>query len=272
MILSREWMALQREAALAAQQIGSGVTALGSADHHNMGYYAQAFFGLSIGLERLAKLIVVADYAIENSGAFPTNLTLRQIGHNLDLLLNKCEAISIVRRTGMEYCMRPNDPVHIGIVRTLTEFARVSRYYNLDLIVGLSASNVPEPIAAWWNRVASIIIEKHYSESRRKRDYAIASDLHAQAGDAILVRGSTEDGQDISNLEELMIRDRITLIVQKHGRRYTLQIVRWLSFLITELSGNIANEALFGLDEPFRGFMVEDKYLLSRKSWSIYRP
>ena len=64
-----EWHALGREAELSAEQIAQGVTALGKANHAQKGIYTQAFFGLSIGLERLAKLILLADHAISNSGA-----------------------------------------------------------------------------------------------------------------------------------------------------------------------------------------------------------
>jgi hypothetical protein len=64
-----EWHALRREATLVRQLVGAGVTALGRANYADKkGDYYTAFFGLSIGLERLVKLILVADYAISNSG------------------------------------------------------------------------------------------------------------------------------------------------------------------------------------------------------------
>jgi len=52
-----EWHTIGREAELAVEQTASGITALGRANHRRKGYYTQAFFGLSIGLERIAKLI-----------------------------------------------------------------------------------------------------------------------------------------------------------------------------------------------------------------------
>jgi hypothetical protein len=82
-IFTQQWHALGREADLAAAQICSGVTALGRANHAQKGYYTNAFFGLSIGLERLCKLIVLADYAIDNSGQFPGNSDLMKCGHNI---------------------------------------------------------------------------------------------------------------------------------------------------------------------------------------------
>jgi hypothetical protein len=50
-----EWKALHREASLVSQIIGSGATALGRASYgRGFGEYYAAFFGLSIGIERLA--------------------------------------------------------------------------------------------------------------------------------------------------------------------------------------------------------------------------
>jgi hypothetical protein len=63
-----EWHALNREAQLAAGQIAIGITALGKANYADKGRYAEAFFGLSIGLERMAKLILIAGHCIENHG------------------------------------------------------------------------------------------------------------------------------------------------------------------------------------------------------------
>ena len=73
----------------------------------------------------------------------------------------------------------------------------------------------------------------------------------------------------------MMTRAGATRIVQKYGRLYVMQLIRWLSMIIWELSHKGAYElrieALLGLDEPFRIFCNEDRYLIGRKTWSIYR-
>jgi len=74
-------------------QAGQGVTMLGRASYAHPGLYMQAFLGLSLGLERMGKLIFLADHAIRNGGTFPTDQDLRKIGHDLTSLLTKCEAI-----------------------------------------------------------------------------------------------------------------------------------------------------------------------------------
>ena len=168
---SAEWHALGREAALAAEQLASGATLLGKANHAQKGLYLQAFFGLSIGLERVAKLVAVADFAIEKHGRFPNNNDLKnKFGHDIDVLLNYCDQLSIKWRNGQNYSERPNLPIHKGIVETLTEFATTSRYYNLNFIVGREAKKIPEPD---WRVVAESggahIAKTLYPKTARKR-------------------------------------------------------------------------------------------------------
>jgi len=75
--MTENWIALAREAGLAAEHLAIGATALGKADFARHAHYAQAFFALSTGLERSTKLILVVDHAVENSGAFPPNRDVR---------------------------------------------------------------------------------------------------------------------------------------------------------------------------------------------------
>jgi hypothetical protein len=273
---SAEWHALGREAALAAEQLASGATLLGKANHAQKGLYLQAFFGLSIGLERVAKLVAVADYAIENHGRFPNNDDLKnRFGHQIDVLLNYCDQLSIKWRNGQDYSERPNLLIHKGIVETLTEFAKLSRYYNLNLIIGREAKQIPEPIGAWWQRVGQPILQKHYTQRQREKDEAHGKVMNALLGDIAIVIHHDEQEKKIDNVEAMMMQTGATRIVQKYGRLYTLQIVRWLTFLISELSfiGAYQHgiEPLLGLNEYYGIFMNNDAYFKKRKTWSIYR-
>ncbi len=272
---SAEWHALGREAALAAEQLASGATLLGKANHAQKGLYLQAFYGLSIGLERVAKLVAVADYVIENHGQFPNNNDLKKIGHDIIVLLKYCDHLSIKWRNGKNYSERPNLAIHKGIVETLTEFAICSRYYNLDFITGSEAKKFPEPIGAWWQRVGEPILLKHYNQRQRKKDEAKGKFINSLLSDITFVLHHDEQGKQINNLEAMMMQTGATRIVQKYGRLYTLQIIRWLAFLIADLSHIGAYqhriEPLLGLDEYFGIFMNNDAYLKDRKTWSIYR-
>ena len=267
-----EWHALGRESQLAASQIAIGVTALGRASYADKGRYAQAFFGLSIGLERMAKLILIAEHCIQNQGRFPTDAELRRFGHDIESLLSHCEPIAQKYRVGKKYADRPDSLIHMGIVDTLSEFAKLSRYYNLDLVAGGKAAQLPEPIWAWWTRVGVPILDKHYTAARRKRDYEHATIIGAMMGGHAMVLHHDESGRQITDMAELSALTGATKIVQKYGQLYSLHLVRWLTYTIFELSHTGAYRdrivALLGLYEPFGQFMNDDAYLRGRRRWT----
>jgi len=89
------WHAMHREANLVSQLIGVGVTALGKATYASgMGEYYTAFFGLSIGIERLSKLVLIANHVLRSNGQLPDKTTVRQFGHNLVKLLDEVERVA----------------------------------------------------------------------------------------------------------------------------------------------------------------------------------
>lgn len=273
-MLNAELQAVQREAQLAAEQVAHGATVLGMANHAQTGLYNQAFFGLSIGLERIGKLIFLADHAINHQGSFPGNRDLRAIGHDVVSLLNLCEQIGKCLDLQRDYSSRPSDLIHKGIEEVLSLFATKLRYYNLDHLSG-SGSDLADPIAMWWEKVATPICERHYTSRQREQDVQEAAVVEDAFGGNTLVIHSTEDGTPIQCISEMFRRSRATRVVQRYGRMYVLQIARWLSSIIFELSQTGAYErrieALLGLHEPFAIFRNEDAYLRRRKRWSIYR-
>lgn len=273
MALGAQWRAMQREAQLSAEQSAHGITVLGRANHAQIGYYTQAFFALSIGLERMGKLIFLADYAIRNKGAFPTDRDLRKIGHDLGPLLGKCEEIGTSISQNRDYSVRPNDPIHQGIEDVLSLFATKLRYYNLNNLSGADQGQ-HDPVALWWGKVATPICSRHYTEKQRKKDAADAAVMENILGESSTIIHSTETGDPINSIQTLFAQARATIVVQKYGRLYTMQIIRWLASILFELSHQGAYElriqALLGLHEPFTIFLNDDFYLRSRKTWSIY--
>jgi hypothetical protein len=276
-MLSPQHLALNREAGIAAELIASGLTLLGRASYARTGLYGQAFFNLSIGFERTTKLIYIADYAIDNAGKFPSNDMLKStIGHDLDHLFSHVEKISIKRRSGKDFSERPRTDIHNGIVQTLTEFARTTRYYNLDLVTGgKAARNSREPMAAWNERVIQPILEKHCKPTRRNRIDKDAAIVSAMFADNAVVTFVDEAGGLMKSVYAASQRTGETEIATKWAPFYVLQLARWLTFLIDDLAQKGAYihriGALLGLEEHFGIFMNEDAYLKSRRTWSTYR-
>ena len=89
------WQPIRRETMLARELIGAGVTSLGKANHADRkGEYYNAFFGLSIGIERLAKLILVTDCAIRANGRMPPASKLKKFGHKIVQLLEEVDEVA----------------------------------------------------------------------------------------------------------------------------------------------------------------------------------
>lgn len=267
------WRAVQSEAQIAATQVAHGVTMLGRANHAQIGFYTQAFFGLSIGFERMGKLIFLAAHAIQHRGIFPSDQDLRAIGHDIASLLSKCEEIGAKLEQDRPFKERPANSIHRAIEEVLSLFARKLRYYNLNYLAGSSAGQ-DDPIALWWQKVAVLICDKHYSMRQRKVDDRNGQLLDQRFADNTFCFHTGEDGNSINSLQLMYTRGRATQVVQKYGRLYVLQIARWLASILFELAHQGAYvhriKPLLGIEEPFAIFHNEDNYLKERKTWSIY--
>lgn len=271
-----EWHALGREAQLAAQALAVGVTTLGKANYASKGLYTKAFFDLSIGLERLGKLIIVTDWVMKSSGSFPTDKNLRELGHDLLKIKESVEKISVSRGIVSDLAVAANDKIHSEIWSALSEFGKISRYYNLDSVSGGIGASASEPIARWWSHVVTPILAKHYSPKLKARDHSVAYLTGALLGPVSTVLYFDESGEKVKSIESASKLTGATSIAQKYGRLYVLQIVRWMANILSDLSHDGAYKMrigfLLGLNEPFAIFYNDDAYFKSRKTWSVYRP
>jgi hypothetical protein len=151
-----KFIALNRETELAKRVTCSGLTALRKANPSRPGLYYDAFFGISIGIERLAKLAWLIDERIA-SGTFPTDDDLKKKGHNIRLLLDLASAIRLNRKCHPDvpsrYTTLPDDPISTGIINFLSDFAKVTRYFNIDFITGGKSIQMGDPIKIWHSTV-----------------------------------------------------------------------------------------------------------------------
>lgn len=270
-----EWHALGREASLVRHLIGSGATAIGRANYaYKMGEYYTAFFGLSVGLERLSKLVLVANYAIENSGKMPGEKVVRKFGHKLIDLANEVESISGKMQLSLRYS-RPTQDIPQKILECLDSFAdaRRGRYANFASLDNPNLTE-DEPISKWWGEVAECILEKHYyGKAAQKRVESRAELIDSMISPFTMVIQTNESGHTMQDVESASIRTGQNAIVQKWGRYYSLAIARWLSTVLSELSHiacythNI--DGFFGLNEYFYSYTVDDSFLKTRMVWPL---
>lgn len=269
------WHALGREASLVRHLIGSGATAIGRANYADkMGEYYTAFFGLSVGLERLSKLILVAHYAIENSGKMPDEKAVRKFGHKLIDLANEVEGISERMQLSLRYS-RPTQEIPQKILECLDSFAdaRRGRYANFSSLDNPNLTT-DEPINKWWGEVAECILKKHYyGKAAQKRVEIRAELIESMISSCTMVMYTNESGHAMQDVESAFIRAGQNEIVQKWGRYHSLAIARWLSTVLSELSRIACYthdiDVFFGLNEYFYSYTVDDSFLKTRKVWPL---
>ncbi|MCA1435600.1 hypothetical protein I6F33_21795 [Bradyrhizobium sp. BRP20] len=271
-----EWHALHREATLVSQLIGAGTTALGRASYASrFGDYYTAFFGLSIGIERLAKLILIADYVLEHSGKLPDQAAVKRYGHKLGMLVEEADRIAKKHNLKLE-TPKPDGPIPKAIILCLDAFADASkgRYANFEAIGNPAFNPANEPVAMWWREVVEPILKKHYRGTRAEAGVkARAQVIDAMIGGMSSVNFFDESGGTMDNVATASERTGQTRWAQKYGRFYTLSIVRWLSevfSVLTQINGyKFGLEVLFGHYEFFNTYRVDDNFLLTRRNWPL---
>jgi len=112
------------------------------------------FFNLSVGIERSLKAIVIIDHMLTNQLAVPNKNQLQGYGHNVVDLYDVCVTIGTTRRSVV-----PNrsqlDAIDQELLRLISDFARVTRYHNLDALdaqrTRRRAEKENEPAHGWYS-------------------------------------------------------------------------------------------------------------------------
>ena len=232
MITDPRFIAFNREAKLAKRLTCSGLTALGKATPARAGIYYDAFFGLSIGLERLAKLAWIIDECIRRNGAFPTDKDLRSVGHDIQTLVKKAQ---LVKRRQSTYSILPSDSVTGHIIKFLSEFAQGTRYYNIDFFVGGKSKGMGDPIKTWHTRVGAAILASPEIKTKRKRLQTQSQQVAGLISPAV-VFATAADGTSLSAVAELFLSESEASEINKQAQRKILAVVRYLSLLISDLA------------------------------------
>ena len=272
-----EWHFIKQEAQLVRHLLGSGVTALGRANYADKkGEYYTAFFALSVGIERLCKLILVIDYTLSNDGRMPTQEVVRKYGHHLEKLTDEVASAANRHAIREEY-NRPAGKIVSAIISNLDGFAdaRRGRYANFEALGDTNLTS-HEPVSKWWLEVAEPILIEHYKGTKTQTKVeSNARLLDHLIGTFTLVRYTTETRELMSDVETASRRTGQTAVVQKWSRFYTLKLIRWLSEVYKEMAYKAVYgkryDAFFGSWEFFDTFIVDDHFLRMRKIWPLDR-
>jgi len=178
-----QFLLLRQEGKLLCSALSQGLTIL--ADGSSEGAHYMAFFHLSIGLERLMKVILILHHMAEHGLALPTNRELRAFGHDLGQLIAASEAIA-KKTLGRPTLSIPPGSIDDDILKHLRTFATTTRYYNLDKLSGVLARTDP---LENWNAILDRIFETDVRPDQRKLIYRMSADVLRGCGPQLLISG-----------------------------------------------------------------------------------
>jgi hypothetical protein len=264
MITDPRFIAFNREAELAKRC--SGLTALRKATPSAPGIYYDAFFGLSIGLERLAKLAWLIDECIRRNGTFPTDKDLKNAGHDIEKLIKKAQ---VIQRMQPAYSSCPSDSITNQIIEFLSEFAEGTRYYNIDFFVGGKSKGIGDPIKNWRAKIGAAILALPEIKAKSQRWQAQAQQVGRLMSPAVVFK-TAADGTMLSTVAEAFISDAGTREIIKQAQWKLLSVVHYLSLLIINLAdaAHTAGHAFVPYMREHFGFFCGDDAILRRyKTW-----
>jgi hypothetical protein len=272
MLHDAKFLALNRETELVKRVTCSGLTALRKATPSRPGLYYDAFFGISIGLERFAKLAWLIDEWI-TKGAFPTNKDLRTKGHNLRLLLDLAATIRSSRQWRQSvpplHSTLSTDAVTASAIKFLSDFAKTTRYFNIDFLVGENVSQMSDPIKMWHSTVGVAVLCMPKVKARGVRRHAQAATIEHVMTPAIVIATSA-DGMPLRNVSALAVSELEAMEINKQAQWKILGIVRFLCLLLIDLS-ELANAAehcfIPDLREHLAFFCGDDPIIRRYKRW-----
>lgn len=166
--LDKKCSLLIQEAHLTKNALLSGFDTLLKANffQDKDGFFYSSFFNLSIGIERILKLVVVTHYMLTHNYQTPTkSKMMNDYRHNIRKLYTEClnllpiylhpNASSPIRTVNDEY-----------LIDFLTEFGKGSRYFNLDEVSEPTQDR--SPLYKWLDIVRAIY-ENHTPYQIRQR-------------------------------------------------------------------------------------------------------
>lgn len=261
--------ALSQEAHLAKRLVDSGITNIRAANHSDPGLYYQAFFELSIGIERIGKLILALDCFLTHR-RFPTDSEFRDATrssrnqHDLNRLLAAVEEIN--QRNKFSVGPFPATPeVGRKILDFLSSFAGQDRYHNLSTL-STGGAKVADPVATWYSLVLEAVPAAKLRPTPKEEAYIAFSD-YLDNSLFVIMRGETETGGSLTSLRDATAHSFVGTKLSVEGMLLLIHFLRYLSQIINQLSYalNRARVQAPHFDEFFYMWGNPDSYLRTRK-------
>ena len=260
--------AISQEAHLSRALLGAGTTSIRLSSSGDPGRMYEAFFGLAQGIERIGKLILVADH-YARTGAFMAPGEVERYRHDLRRLVRAVELVASAR--GVSLADAPStSPGSKAVVGFLTKFAETDRYFNLNRLAQGDSVTIDDPIARWVTLVRAEAPPRRRSPAREQqeaRNLSIARYLDENVPLAILDFTSLS-GAALNSYEAMTAQTQLDEWVAVEGMLLAVRPIRFLSRTIASLDHA---RGLPVFTEFFEDWMMKDSHLRRRRRFPLYR-
>lgn len=261
------FLLLQQEGCLISSCLALGLTELRNAHVHNKGAFYTALFNLSVGIERLLKAIVIIDHMLNNRLSVPTKKELQTYGHNIIELYDACERIGTARQSPIPGRTQL-DTVDHGILLLLSDFARITRYHNLDAL-STSQSSI-DPLYQW-SKLIVAILGKDVPQGKKDKMLAQAHVIATAIDDKTLTLMHDLDQRPLTTEEALSLpglHDQATRLAVLHLVKILSPFRDLLRTVSQEAYGLGVSVPPFPQMQEFLEWLWNDRqYVLRKKKW-----
>lgn len=274
-MFSATWFLLEQEGLLAQACLCNGLTALRRANlGDKKGLFYSAFFELSIGFERVLKLILILDHMARNQLVPPDSKAVEDYGHKLRSLFDATRAVCATHGVTALDAFQ-GDPLPIVILGFLDNFAHPGgRYSNINKLTGHKHRATADPIVQW-GEIASQIMQTHATPRQRERaqwNGLMASAAFGSAA-ASLISDLDQQPMDVGRLH---VRAAELDIAAKHAVYALVTLIAALREVIDSLCGAAwaANPPgacgvadVPNMEEFFQFAWADRQYAMRKRQW-----
>jgi hypothetical protein len=254
---SRPVVLLMKETGLAASCIEQGLTSLRKANFSQKWLYYQAFFLLSIGIERLMKLIIIVKTLVDYD-SFPNNNELKKHGHNIEELFK-----TICQNKQQKSCFMNENELYVLFVGFISNYASSNRYYNLDALSGHKQPNDP---LHEWSKIQKLLIENYCKPKEfTPFEYLIIHSLDKKA----TYKYTDEGDRSISSAEAYFEASKYNEKVQGYSVLIFYKIIDYLVSILIYYANKKRMLPYFGEFFPlFQNEGITELKIRKRKNWN----
>lgn len=275
MVFSATWFLLEQEGLLAQACLCNGLTALRRANlGDKKGLFYSAFFELSIGFERVLKLVLILDHMARNRLVPPDSKTVEDYGHKLRSLFDATKSVCAVRGVTVLDAFQA-DSLPIIILGFLDDFAHPGgRYSNINKLTGHRHESMADPIMQW-GEIATQIMQTHATPKERKRAQLNGQMASAAFGNAAASLMSDLNQQQMA-VAPLHVRAAELDTAAKHAIYALVTLIAALREVIDSLCGSAWTANPPGtsgvadvpdMKEFFQFAWADRQYVMRKRQW-----